>query len=203
MKADGPETGAFPAPRATAHIFILSAPSGAGKTTLRRALLSAVPEILFSVSYTTRRRREGERDGQDYVFVSAEEFRQGIAAGRWAEWAEVHGHYYGTSAEVLRQALADGTDVLLEIDVQGARQILARFPDSVTIFILPPSLETLRQRLAARGTESAESLALRMENARREMAQKDFYRHRIVNDDLASASRQLVAVVESYRGRAA
>lgn len=199
MTTPRPASGA-PAP-VKAHIFVLSAPSGAGKTTLRRALLAAFPEMVFSVSFTTRPARPGERDGRDYVFISPSEFTEGIAAGRWAEWARVHDHYYGTSAEMLGRALAEGQDVLLEIDVQGARQILSRFPDSVTIFILPPSLETLRERLVSRGTESPASIDLRLSNAVREIAQKDFYRHLIVNDDLDTATRQLTALIESYRSR--
>lgn len=190
-----------PQPRA-GLIFILSAPSGAGKTTLRQALLGLFADIRYSVSFTTRAPRAGEVDGRDYVFVSTEQFEDGIRRGRWAEWARVHGSYYGTSAEVLEQARAAGGDILLEIDVQGARQICARFPESVTIFIRPPSMEALRRRLEARGTDSLEAIARRMQNAAGEMAQMDFYRHIIVNDDLQAAVRELVAVVGAYRGQA-
>lgn len=187
-------------PRA-GSIFILSAPSGAGKSTLRQAALGALTDIHYSVSFTTRAPRAGEENGRDYVFVTVEEFEAGIRGGRWAEWARVHGNYYGTSAEVLEQALAAGRDVLLEIDVQGARQVCARFPESVTIFILPPSMEELRQRLEARGTDSPEAIARRMENAAVEMAQAGLYRHVIVNDDLQTAVRELIAVIGSHRGQ--
>lgn len=183
-------------------IFILSAPSGTGKTTLRQALLGVFPDLHYSVSFTTRAPREGEKNDRDYVFVSAEEFEAGIRIDRWAEWARVHGNYYGTSAEVLDQARAAGRDVLLEIDVQGTRQICARFPECITIFIRPPSMEVLRQRLETRGTDSPVAIARRLEDAAGEMAQMDFYRHIIVNDDLPTAVRELVAIVGACRGPA-
>jgi guanylate kinase len=200
-RADGgPRHGAEA--RGKAHLFVISAPSGAGKTTLRRALLKRFPQMFYSVSATTRPPRPEERDGREYEFLTRAAFEEGIRLGRWAEWALVHGNYYGTSAETLGRVLDGGRDVLLEIDVQGARQICARFPDSVTVFILPPSLEVLRQRLAARGTESPEAVAVRLSNAERELAQQGFYRHVIVNDDLDRATRELIALIDSYRGRA-
>ncbi len=183
-------------------IFILSAPSGAGKTTLRQAVLDVFADIHYSVSFTTRALRAGEEDGRDYVVVSVEEFEAGIRAGRWAEWARVHGNYYGTSAEVLERALSAGRDILLEIDVQGARQICARFPGSVTIFILPPSLDELRRRLESRGSDRPESIARRLETASVEMAQTGFYRHVILNDDLPAAVHELIEVMRSYRRQA-
>lgn len=192
---------AAPAPAASrkAFIFIISAPSGAGKTTLRKATLAAFADMRYSVSFTTRPPRPGEENGRDYVFVTAPEFEAGIRGGRWAEWARVHGNYYGTSADVLAQSLASGCDILLDIDVEGARQICARFPESVTIFIMPPSLEVLRQRLVLRGTDRPEVIALRIENAGREMAQRNVYRHVIVNDDLATAITELIHLIDSYR----
>jgi guanylate kinase len=144
--------------------------------------------------------RAGEQDGRDYVFLSADEFEAGIREGRWAEWARVHGHYYGTSARFLEQERAAGRDVLLDIDVQGAQQICRRFPDSVTIFILPPSLEVLEQRLRARGTDRPEAIELRLRNARQEMERSGAYRHLIVNDDLNTAIDELVAILKAYRG---
>jgi guanylate kinase len=192
---------AAPAPAASrrAFIFIISAPSGAGKTTLRKAALAVFANMRYSVSFTTRPPRPGEENGRDYVFVTAAEFEAGIRSGRWAEWASVHGNYYGTSADVLAQSLSSGCDILLDIDVQGARQICTRFPESVTIFIMPPSLEVLRERLVARGTDCPEVIAVRIENAGREMAQRDVYRHVIVNDDLETAVTELIRIIDSYR----
>jgi guanylate kinase len=190
-----------PAPAASqkAFIFIISAPSGAGKTTLRKAALAVFADMRYSVSFTTRPPRPGEENGRDYVFVTVSEFEAGIRSGRWAEWACVHGNYYGTSADVLAQSLSSGCDILLDIDVQGARQICARFPESVTIFIMPPSLEVLRERLVARGTDRPEVIAMRIENAGREMAQRDVYRHVVVNDDLETAVTELIRIIDSYR----
>jgi len=192
---------AVPAPAASrkAFIFIVSAPSGAGKTTLCQAALAAFADMRYSVSFTTRPPRPGEENGRDYVFVTAPEFEAGIRDGRWAEWARVHSNYYGTSADVLAQSLSSGCDILLDIDVQGARQICARFPESVTIFIMPPSLEVLRQRLVSRGTDCPEVIALRTDNAGREMAQRDVYRHVVVNDDLETAITELIHIIDSYR----
>ncbi|MEJ5360392.1 MAG: guanylate kinase [Desulfobacterales bacterium] len=181
------------------RLFILSAPSGAGKTTLRRALLERLPDLAYSVSYTTRPPRATEVEGRDYHFVSREEFQEGIRRGRWAEWACVHGHYYGTSAEDLARELAAGKDVLLDIDVQGAACLVRRFPDSVTVFIEPPSLEELERRLRSRGTDSPEAIALRMRNAVREMAARERYRHVVVNDRLADAVDELVRILTARR----
>jgi guanylate kinase len=180
-------------------LFILSAPSGAGKTTLRHAVLKRFSDLRYSISATTRAPRGGEVDGRDYVFVSPAEFEAGIREGRWAEWAQVHGHYYGTSARTLEEAAESGVDVLLDIDVQGAKQICRIFPESVTIFIMPPSFETLEQRLMARGTDSPEAVRLRLQNAQAEMEERHGYRHVIVNDDLATAVEELVGLIASYR----
>lgn len=186
------------APTRRGTLFVISAPSGAGKTTLRRAVLARFPDIAYSVSTTTRPPRPGEVAGRDYVFIPPAEFEAGIHEGRWAEWAQVHGNYYGTSARTLREAAAAGTDVLLDIDVQGARQIARRFPECITVFIMPPSFEVLAQRLTARGTDSPESVALRLRNARQEMEERHGYRHVVVNDDLATAVEELCAIVASY-----
>jgi guanylate kinase len=187
------------APARRGTLFVLSAPSGAGKTTLRRAVLARFPGMTYSVSTTTRPPRPGEVDGRDYVFIPPAEFEAGIREGRWAEWAQVHGNYYGTSAHTLREAAEAGTDVLLDIDVQGARQIAQRFPECVTVFIMPPSFEALAQRLTARGTDSPESVALRLRNARQEMEERHWYRHIVVNDELATAVEELSAIIASYR----
>jgi len=182
-------------PRPRGRLFILSAPSGAGKSTLGRLLRQRLPELTYSVSTTTRPPRPGEREGRDYFFVDPERFRQGIAAGEWAEWAEVHGNYYGTSRVFIDGAMAAGRDVLLDIDVKGAAQILERYPEAVTIFIMPPSMEVLRQRLEGRGTEAEAVIARRLADAREEMACRDRYRHVVVNDRLEEALEALLAIL--------
>jgi guanylate kinase len=158
-----------------------------------------MPDILYSVSYTTRTPRKGEQDGVDYHFIDDDEFKKGIERGRWAEWAEVHNHYYGTSADLLNRALSGGQDILLDIDVQGMRQIIKRYPTGITIFIMPPSLDILRRRLEIRGTDSPEVIAVRLKNARKEMAAKDLYRHVVINDQLPDAVAELVGILENYR----
>ena len=145
-------------------LFVVSAPSGAGKTTLCRSLRDVYPDIQYSVSHTTRKPRQGEKDGIDYHFTDKKEFLHMRDRGCWAEWAEVHGHYYGTLAKNLEKALSDGNDILLDIDVHGALQILERFPDTITIFIMAPSLEILKQRLFKRGTEDLHTIEKRMRN---------------------------------------
>ena len=181
------------------HLFIISAPSGAGKTTLCRAVLDRFEDMLYSVSYTTRPPRKGETDGVDYHFISMEAFENHIKTGWWSEWAEVHGNYYGTSAEFIEKGLSYGRDILLDIDVQGTIQILKRHPESVTIFVLPPSMDILRQRLEMRGTESETVLVQRLENAKKEMAHQNLYRHLIVNDQLSTAIEELISIVQGYR----
>lgn len=182
-------------------IFILSAPSGAGKTTLCRALMDRFPEIAYSISSTTRPPRAGEIEGRDYHFVSRENFEAGIESGRWAEWARVHDYYYGTPAKALDDAIAAGRDLLLDIDVQGTRQILERYADSVTIFIMPPSIDVLAQRLAQRGTDDPATIQRRLSVAETEMAACGLYRHVIVNDRLPEAIDALVTVVGNCRRR--
>jgi len=181
------------------NLFIISAPSGAGKTTLAKAVLQQFRDMLYSISYTTRKPRAEEQDGVDYHFVSKQDFKKGIKKSRWAEWAEVYGNYYGTSAEFIEKSLSSGCDILLDIDVQGTIQILKHHPDSVTIFVLPPSMDALRQRLEMRGTESETVLKLRLENAKKEMVHKNLYRHVIVNDQLLSAIEELISIIEGYQ----
>jgi len=182
----------------SAHLFIIAAPSGGGKTTLCREVRKRFSDMRYSVSYTTRKLRDGEQEGVDYHFIGKNDFENGIAAGKWAEWALVHGNHYGTSADFLDKSLADGSDILLDIDVQGTRQILKRYANSVAIFILPPSLEVLQQRLKARGTDSAESIAVRLRNAEKEMNQQDLYHHVIVNDQLSKVVPELISIIENY-----
>lgn len=184
-------------PSQTGRLYIVSAPSGAGKSTLCRILMQRLPELRYSVSTTTRPPREGEVAGGDYFFTDVETFKAGIQANQWAEWAEVHGNYYGTSAAFIDHERAAGHDVLLDIDVQGAAQLCVKYPEAVTIFIMPPSSAILRQRLEQRGTDTPETIDKRMANARQEMAQHDAYQHIVVNDRLEEAVEALVAI---FRG---
>jgi len=179
-------------------LFVLSAPSGTGKTTICNQLRRLVSDLVFSVSSTTRAPRAGERPGIDYHFVTIAEFERKIEAGLWAEWARVHGNYYGTSAEFLDDALAKRQTVLLDIDVQGAQQIRKRYPDCVTVFMMPPSMEALQARLEARQTDNAATITKRLANARAEIAQKHRYHHIIVNDDLQMAVDEMIALISQY-----
>ncbi|MFZ2633258.1 MAG: guanylate kinase [Desulfosalsimonadaceae bacterium] len=179
------------------RLFIISAPSGAGKTTLCRAIRDLFSDLRYSVSYTTRPPRTGEQEGQDYFFISADEFKNNIERNTWAEWAQVHDHFYGTSAEFIDHHLSQGHDILLDIDVNGTRQILARYPESITIFILPPTFETLKERLLKRGTDSEQTIARRLKNAEMEIAQKGLYKNIIINDRLPDAIEALAAIIKA------
>lgn len=184
-------------------LFVISAPSGTGKSTLIRALMQNVPDLRFSVSHTTREPRAGESHGRDYFFVDVKEFEDMIEKGGLAEWARVHGNYYGTSRDFIEENLDSGAGIILDIDVQGKEQIEKVFPDCVSIFIMPPSMETLRQRLEGRGTDSAESISKRMKNAENEISRNSGYRHLIVNDDLDSATEEITNIVAGYMIRSA
>lgn len=177
---------------------MVSAPSGAGKTTLCRALRQAYADIRYSISHTTRKPRPGETNAVDYYFTNEAEFLRMRDQGQWAEWAQVHGYYYGTLMQNLDQALTKGRDILLDIDVQGTRQLLQRYPEAVTIFIMAPSLEILRQRLQNRATDDPETIDRRLHNAEKEIAQKSIYRHVIVNDDLERATKEFIQIVADY-----
>ena len=181
----------------TGQLFVVSAPSGVGKTTLIQRIRPGWPELCFSVSATTRAPRPGEIDGQDYFFLSKEQFVQGIKEGRFLEWAHVHGEYYGTDSRPIKAWLREGKDVLLDIDVQGARQVRCAFPHARTIFILPPSMEVLRERLQKRGTESTEKMTGRLVAARGEIAEAVWYDFIIVNDDLEEAVEDLDAILRA------
>lgn len=183
----------------TGRLFVISAPSGAGKSTLCLAARKRFPDLLYSVSSTTRSPRPGEVEGRDYHFVERRSFEKGIREKRWAEWAVVHGNYYGTSAEFIDDNLQKGSDILMDIDVQGAEKILKRYPEAVTIFVEPPSMETLRHRLDSRKTDPPDEIGRRMSEAEKEMAKKHLYRHVIVNDRLESAIQALNEIIESYR----
>ncbi len=175
---------------------VLSAPSGAGKTTIAQALLERRQDVGYSVSCTTRAPRPGEVDGVNYHFLDRAEFDARVARGEFAEWAEVHGNRYGTLRSTIAGVLGAGKHVLLAIDVQGARQVVAAFPEAVTIFVVPPSIEVLVERLKARRSESAEALTLRLQNARTELREAERYQHVVENDDLASAVARVEAIID-------
>ena len=183
----------------TGQLFIVSAPSGAGKTTLVRLLLEKDAAISLSISTTTRAPRPGEQDGREYHFVSVPRFVERRDRGEFLEWAEVHGNYYGTSQRWIEEQLQAGRDVLVEIDWQGAQQVREVFPEAIGVFILPPSMDILKQRLAGRGTDSAEVIARRIAAAQAEMRHVDEFDYVIINDDLQKALAELVSVVGASR----
>jgi guanylate kinase len=187
------------AKRPLGTIFIVSAPSGAGKTTLSNQLLEVLPDMGLSVSYTTRLARAGEVPGKDYHFVPQAVFEQMREAGEFAEWAEVHGRLYGTPRRTLEKQIQRGQDVLLDIDVQGAVSIKRSFRSSVLIFVLPPSLDELRRRLAARGTDRADTIRRRLANARREMQEIHRYDYAVINRSVDEAVSKLKAIVIAER----
>jgi len=183
---------------------VISAPSGAGKTTFVRRLLRSVPGLGFSVSHTTRRPRPGEKNGREYFFVSRPVFERMVAHGEFVEWAEVYGRFYGTSWKSLCEAQATGHDVLLDIDVQGHRQVRRRLPEAVSVFLLPPSFAELERRLRRRQSGAAAPAGeteRRLAAARREIRHWREYDFLIVNDKIASADRALKAVVMAARSR--
>ncbi|RMG48325.1 MAG: guanylate kinase [Acidobacteria bacterium] len=188
---------------ATGRLFVLTAPSGAGKSTLVARLLGAVERLVFSVSWTTRPPRPGERDGREYRFTDRENFRRMVEAGAFLEWAEVHGELYGTARADVERELAAGRDVLLDIDVQGAEQLRRRGADALFVFLLPPDRETLERRLRGRHTEDEARLARRLKNAAREVRLFDRFDYVVVNDDLDRAAEELVAIVRADRARIA
>jgi guanylate kinase len=192
---------AIPPAKRLGIIFILSAPSGAGKTTLYNGLRRIHPEIELSVSCTTRGKRPGEINGRDYRFLSDQQFEQLRLRGEFAEWAKVHDYFYGTPREPLERCIRAGRDILLDIDVQGARQIKKTFPEAVSIFLLPPSLRELKRRLASRGTDGQEIIRRRLANAQGEIGERIYYDYFVVNREIKDAVRKLSAIVEAERAR--
>jgi len=180
-------------------LFIVSAPSGAGKTSLCREVLSLLPDLHFSVSHTTRSPRQHERDGIDYYFVSPEEFKRMIESGQFIEWAEIYGNLYGTSRTSVEALKAKGVDIIFDIDHRGAKQIKTTYRDSITIFILPPSSQELEERLKQRGTDDASVITRRLTKAKEEMEQSSWYHYQIVNDDLTRAVEQLKEIITTER----
>jgi guanylate kinase len=182
-------------------LFIVSAPSGAGKTTIVEKLVERTPNLRMSRSYTSRAARPGETDGVDYNFVSRDRFAAMAAAGEFLEWADVFGNYYGTRAADTDALLVTGQDVVLVIDVQGARQVRAGGLETVTVFIMPPSLDVLEQRLRGRSKDSEEAIQRRLQVAREEVASFVEYQFVVVNDDLAAAVDRLGSIVVAQRAR--
>ena len=182
-------------------LLIVSAPSGTGKTTLVERLVQFVPDLTMSRSYTSRPARPGERDGVDYNFISRERFDRMVEAGAFLEWADVFGNCYGTAAADTEALLAKGSDVVLVIDVQGARQIRGRGLETVSVFVLPPSAEVLEQRLRGRSKDSEEQIQRRLEVARREVDEFLRYDYVVVNDEVEAAVERLAAIVQAERAR--
>lgn len=182
-------------------LLVISGPSGAGKGTLYNRVLAADPTITFSVSYTTRGPRPGEVDGKDYCFVTEEQFRQMLDRDGFLEHADVHGHLYGTPRQPVLDALEAGRSVMLDIDPQGALQVMEKMPDCVSVFILPPSFAELRRRLTSRGTEKPEEIERRLRNARGEVQLMGKYQYLVVNDDLEAAYRTLQGIVDAEKQR--
>ncbi|HEV7798888.1 MAG TPA: guanylate kinase [Pyrinomonadaceae bacterium] len=192
------------APQTTAGrgiLFVVSSPSGGGKGTLIQRVLKKVPSLSYSVSFTTRAPRNGEVDGREYFFVTPDKFDRMRGANEFLEWAHVHSNLYGTSRQQVVHEISAGRDIILEVDVQGAASVRALLPDSVSIFILPPSFEILKRRLQARGTDSPQQLDLRLRNAPAELKDYAAFEYVIINDDVDCATEQMTAIVHAERAR--
>jgi guanylate kinase len=183
------------------NVIVVSAPSGAGKSTVLGRILEEMPGIRFSVSHTTRKSREGETDGVHYHFVTTKAFEELRASGRMLEWAHVHDHLYGTSHAEFERAREEGVDLLLDVDVQGAAQVRVKIPDAVTVFVLPPSFEALKRRLHGRGSESEAMIERRLRTAAEEASLFAEYEHILVNDDLDRCVESLKCVIRAARLR--
>ena len=183
----------------TGFLVIISAPSGGGKTTICRRLLRRNPELIYSISSTTRSPRRGEKDGVDYFFLSEPEFKKRIKLQRFAEWAIVHNNYYGTPKRFVDQHTKKGRVVICDIDVQGGEKIIKVYPDAVKIFIVPPSWKELENRLRERNTDSKEVIARRLRNAKKEMKYIKKYKYCVVNDSVSRAVKQIETIIQAER----
>ena len=182
-------------------LFVVSSPSGGGKGTIIREVLDVVPNLSYSVSFTTRAPRPGEVNGREYFFISRDVFDEMAASGEFLEWACVHGNYYGTAKRQVVEETAAGIDIVLEVDVQGAASVRQLLLDSVSVFILPPSYEVLKERLIARGTDTTEELAVRLRNAPEELRQYSAFDYVIINDEVDRAAAQLASIIYAERAR--
>ena len=188
-------------PSREGKIYVISAPSGAGKTSLCKELIDFFPELRHSVSYTTRSIRDGEVAGVDYHFVDQKTFDQMVDSGSFAEWAQVHGNCYGTSVQTVQQTLDSGLDILLEIDCQGARQLKENLTNATYIFIMPPSIEELRRRLDGRNTDANDVIERRIVNASDEMKEATWYDHVVINDKFDQALAQLKMIMQGGQAK--
>lgn len=196
MSSDAPAVG-----RAPGSLFVVSAPSGAGKTTLVERLVERVPDLVMSRSYTSRQARPGEADGHDYHFITRARFEELIGQEAFLEWADVFGNYYGTAVADTERLLADGRDVVLVIDVQGARQVRRRRPGTRTVFVLPPSFKVLEERLRGRSKDSEEAIRRRLQVAKNEVSAYTEYDYVVINDHFEAALRRLEGIIVAERAR--
>jgi len=183
------------------EIFVITAPSGTGKTTLIHAIRERVRGIGYCVSHTTREPREGEKEGNHYYFLTRAEFEQMVDERQFVEWANVYGHLYGTSSAGMKRALSSGSDLLLDVDIQGAEAIKEHFPESHSVFILPPSMHVLEQRLHGRATEDQEDADIRIKKAEEEINRCKEYDFIVINDDFSQAVHEMEAIIVSQRAR--
>jgi guanylate kinase len=184
-------------------VFIISAPSGSGKSTLVHRLLATVPGLTFSISYTTRKPRATETNGVDYVFITREDFEARLARGEFLEYAEVFGNYYGTNRETFERAIQEGRDLVLDIDVQGARQLKVAIPEAISVFVLPPSRVILEQRLRARSQDSEEVIQRRLQGAAAEVRNYTQYDYVLINREIDESAARLASIVKAERLRKA
>ena len=187
--------------RHTGNVFVLSAPSGAGKSTLAKRLVQQIQGLIFSVSFTTRPPRDGEREGQDYFFLDDEAFDRMVDQGGFVEWVKVYGNRYGTGKDWIQTQLQTGVDLLLDIETIGANNVRHEIPDAIMIFLLPPDANALSQRLRGRGKDPEDQIRVRLQYAKHEMEEVSHYDYLVVNDDLETAYRQLEAVILATRCR--
>lgn len=183
------------------NLFIISAPSGTGKSTVIKRLMEIRSDLYFSVSATTRQARPGETDGVSYHFLTREDFNRHIEENDFLEFAEYIGDYYGTLRKPVIDHIESGSDIILDIDVQGCKQVKKKMPEAVTIFLVPPSIEELERRLRSRGTDSEEKMLKRLARARTELTEKNTYDYTIINDDVDRAAREILDIINHYKGK--